>query len=140
VTPPTILRRSACLSLLEGQRVGRLGFVVDGWPIILPVNYALDGDDVILRTGAGTKLSAIRHGAQVAFEVDGLDDVHRSGWSVLVLGTAHEVEDEQSLARARRLPLRSWSSTPKDFWIRIEAVQITGRALPKAWRYPDPVR
>jgi nitroimidazol reductase NimA-like FMN-containing flavoprotein (pyridoxamine 5'-phosphate oxidase superfamily) len=137
---PAVLTRGACLDLLRQQRVGRLGFVADGWPIILPVNYALDGETIVLRSGPGTKLNAVRHGAPAAFEVDDLDDVHRSGRSVLVLGMASEIVDEAGLLRAKRLPLRPWSTTPKDFWIRVDPVQITGRALPKGWRYPDPVQ
>ena len=136
----SVLARGACLDLLRQQRVGRLGFVADGWPIILPVNYALDGETIVFRSGLGTKLSAVRQSTPVSFEVDELDDVHRSGRSVLVLGMASEIEDEAGLARAKGLPLRPWSTAPKDFWIRVDPVQITGRALPKGWRYPDPVR
>jgi nitroimidazol reductase NimA-like FMN-containing flavoprotein (pyridoxamine 5'-phosphate oxidase superfamily) len=128
------------LALLAQQHVGRLGFVVDTWPIILPVNYVVDNETIVLRTGAGAKLHAVRRGAPVAFEVDDLDEIYRSGRSVLVLGFATEIEDDAELARVKRLPLRPWVATRKDFWIRIEPVQITGRALPKAWRYPDPVR
>ena len=133
------LSRAECLSLLERQAVGRLGFVVDGWASVLPMNYTLDGDEIVVRTGAGTTLSVLRHGAQVSLQVDAFDPVYRSGWSVLVFGYATEVTEDAALSHVRSLGLRSWEGGDKEFWIRIRPQQITGRRLPKAWQYPDPV-
>jgi hypothetical protein len=134
---PAVLDRTECLSLLKRQAVGRLGFMVDGWPTVLPVNYALDGEDIVIRTDAGTKLRALRHGAQVSVQIDAVDPLYRSGWSVLAFGYGQEVSDEADLSRTRSLPLQSWAGGEKDFWIRIRLVQITGRRLSKAWQYPD---
>jgi len=136
---PLILDRAECESLLEQHHVGRLGFVVDGWPSVLPVNYVFDGGSIMLRTDAGTKLSVLRHGAKASLQIDAFDSLYRSGWSVLVFGHAHEITDVNELVRAEALPLRSWAAGRKEFWIRIEPAQITGRRLPKAWSYPDPV-
>jgi hypothetical protein len=54
------------------------------------VNYALDQRAVVVRTHPGTKLSAADH-ANVTFEVDHIDPISRSGWSVLIRGLAEEV-------------------------------------------------
>jgi uncharacterized protein len=135
---PVVLSRLECSTLLRTNHVGRVGFVVDGWPTILPVNYTMDGDDVVIRTGSGTKLSVLRAGAQVSFEVDGFEALYRSGWSVLIFGAAEEIADHSGLEHARSLQLRAWAAGPKSFWIRIRPVQVTGRRLPKAWQYPDP--
>ncbi len=63
-----ILDRAACMELLARHRfVGRLGFITDGRPIILPVNYVVEGDSVVFCSAAGTKLSALEAGADVAF-------------------------------------------------------------------------
>jgi len=132
-----VLDRAECASLLEGQKVGRLGFIVDGWPVVLPMNYLLESGEIVLRTDSGTKLSALRHGAQVSFQVDSVDPLYRSGWSVLIFGLAVEVIDASAIALLRSLGLSSWEDGDKDSWIRIRPVQITGRRLPKAWRYPD---
>lgn len=43
--------------------------MVDGQPIVLPVDCAVQGEIVVFRTGEGTKLKAA-HGTKVAFEVD----------------------------------------------------------------------
>ena len=45
-----------------------------------------------IRTDPGTKLSAAAQG-QVAFEIDGIDEAARAGWSVVVTGVGYEVTD-----------------------------------------------
>ena len=132
------LNRSECNELLRANHVGRLGFVNDGWPTILPVNYVLDGDDIIIRTDSGTKFASVRHGAEVSFELDHIDSLYRSGWSVLVHGYATEVVDDDELEHLRGLGLRAWHQGVKPFWIRIAPVLVTGRRLPKGWQYPEP--
>src|SRR5213078_3225239 len=118
---------------------GRLGFVVDEWPVVLPVNYVLDGDDIVVRTDGGTKFSALRRGARVAFEVDAIDTLFQSGWSVLAYGQADEVVDADEVERLQGLGLRPWAGGARPFWIRIRPVSVTGRRLPKGWQYPAPV-
>ena len=74
--------------------VGRIGFFADGELVILPVNHLVDGQDVVLRTAAGSKLSAAENGDPVAFEADSYDDLDRSGWSVVVNGFAEVIDDD----------------------------------------------
>src|SRR4051812_7198360 len=83
-----ILNRFDCDKLLRTNHGGRLGFLNDGWPAILPVNYVLAGNDIVIRTDAGSKFASIRRGAEVSFEIDAIDPLYRSGWSVLVYGNA----------------------------------------------------
>jgi nitroimidazol reductase NimA-like FMN-containing flavoprotein (pyridoxamine 5'-phosphate oxidase superfamily) len=134
----SVLNRCECAALLRVNQVGRIGFLNDGWPAILPVNYVMDGDDIVIRTDSGTKFAALRHGAEISFEVDAIDPLYRSGWSVLVYGNAAEVEDVEELQQVKSLRLRAWHQGTKPFWIRIAPVLVTGRRLPKAWQYPDP--
>lgn len=72
-SPRTVLRADECRDLLRTAIVARFAFVVDGWPVVLPVNFALDGNDVVIRTDPGTKLAATRGGAQVAVQLDCTD-------------------------------------------------------------------
>src|SRR5437763_7712627 len=84
---PTVLSPAECDALLRQQSVGRIGFVVDGWPVVLPMNYVFDGADVVLRTDARSKLaSETRWTTAVALEVDAPVTVFKSGWSVLAHG------------------------------------------------------
>ncbi len=36
--------------LLAGRHVGRIGIMVEHYPLTIPVNYALDRDVVVIRT------------------------------------------------------------------------------------------
>jgi nitroimidazol reductase NimA-like FMN-containing flavoprotein (pyridoxamine 5'-phosphate oxidase superfamily) len=135
---PQVLTGDECWSLLRASSVGRLAFVVDGWPVVLPVNYAVAGREVLVRTGAGSKLDAARGHARAALEVDATDRLYRSGWSVLVFGTASEVTDQDELQQLRVVHLEPWARGERTRWIRLHPTQISGRRVPRSWRYPDP--
>lgn len=126
-----LLTAEECLHLLQySSYVGRVGFIVDAKPVVLPVNYLADNDGVVFCTALGTKLSALSDGAPAAFEVDSSRPLYHSGWSVLVSGTAHEITDPEYLDRLRRGPLKSWAVKPSQHWVRISIDEISGRRLP----------
>ena len=132
------LTKDECFRLLSGQHLGRLALADDHGPIALPVNYVLDQHTVLFRTDEGTKLDAATRGARVAFEIDGVDEATRTGWSVLVRGEAALVTDQAELARVRALPLYPWAPGAKGHYIRILPALLTGRriALPDApWNW-----
>jgi nitroimidazol reductase NimA-like FMN-containing flavoprotein (pyridoxamine 5'-phosphate oxidase superfamily) len=54
--------------------------VDDQGPVVFPVNFVLDRHMVLFRTDEGTKLDAAARGSRVAFEIDGTDEVARTGW------------------------------------------------------------
>jgi nitroimidazol reductase NimA-like FMN-containing flavoprotein (pyridoxamine 5'-phosphate oxidase superfamily) len=127
-----VLDRAACIELLAHHRfVGRLAIVVDGRPIILPVNYIVDDDSVVFCTANGTKLNAVLGGTNVAFEVDDSVPLHHSGWSVLVQGHAEVITDPQEVARLRHGPLRPWAKGARANWVRITLDEISGRRIPE---------
>ena len=129
--PLEILGRDECVDLLtHGSFVGRLGLVVDEWPLVLPVNYMVDRGTIVFCTAQGTKLNTIVAGANVAFEVDDSRSLHHSGWSVLVRGRAEVVEDEADLAHLRAGPLRPWARGARARWVRIPLDEISGRRIP----------
>jgi nitroimidazol reductase NimA-like FMN-containing flavoprotein (pyridoxamine 5'-phosphate oxidase superfamily) len=124
------LSRAEAVELLQLHAyVGRIGFIVDGRPLILPVNYLADGDSIVFCTGPGTKLSAIGGGAPVVFEVDDSRPLYHAGWSVVVKGTAHEVTDETQLDELRRGPLRSWATRSNEHWVSLSIEEVTGRRI-----------
>lgn len=92
-----VLPSEECLRLLRSRSLGRLGLSVDALPTILPVSYAVLGDEIIIRTGRGTKLSVATRDAVVAFEVDEIDPATALGWSVVVQGRAREVMGSPAL-------------------------------------------
>src|SRR5206468_4082261 len=83
-----------CWRLLGTQQIDRLSFSAQGGlPVIVPVNFTVDGETVVFRTGRGPKLTAATRGELVAFEADEIDVPSRTGWSVVVIGQARVVED-----------------------------------------------
>jgi nitroimidazol reductase NimA-like FMN-containing flavoprotein (pyridoxamine 5'-phosphate oxidase superfamily) len=124
------LDEAECLRLLATTTVGRVGFIVQDRPIVLPVNYAVEGRTLVFRTGEGTVLnkSALQ---MIAFEVDKIDDETHSGWSVLAQGVAQDVGtaiDARS-EQLRRLALVTWAADRRDRWFRLDAETLTGRRL-----------
>lgn len=124
-----VLSPHACEELLEGHELGRVAFVVDDHPEILPVNYAIDGGRIVFRTDRGLKLKAIVDAPSVAFEIDHGDAGAHTGWSVLVVGRAEHVTDAVDLDRLRKLPLQPWAFGEKPYWVRIVPRVVTGRSI-----------
>ena len=116
------VERAECLALLGEHRVGRIAVIDrDDMPFVVPVNYVLSGDTVLFRTHPGTKLDALRR-RPVAFQVDSIDEVRRTGWSVLVQGVAHEASP-QDLVDADPEP---WTEAGP-YWIQVVPRFISGR-------------
>src|SRR5687768_11729479 len=101
------MEEAECRALLATASVGRVGLSIDALPVVLPVSFVVDGDRIVFCTGTGAKLQQALEGAVVCFEVDDIDRLHRSGWSVLATGRAAEITDPVDLVRVRTLPLRS---------------------------------
>jgi uncharacterized protein len=119
-----------CLQLLGAHNFGRLAVIVDGQPIVFPINYALEGDAVVFRTAPGTKLSGAALG-RVAFEIDEVDEATQTGWSVIVQGVGNEITstiDERS-ERLRALEVQPWVPGERAHWVGILAQSVTGRRL-----------
>ena len=120
-----------CYRLLATHEIGRLGVNAEHFPLIFPVNYALDRDAIVVRTQPGTKLTAAGH-ANVTFEVDDIDRETRSGWSVLVRGLAEEVTSAhraELIERTRASEVRPWAPGEHGHWLRIIPQAISGRRI-----------
>ena len=69
--------------------IGRVAFVVNGPPLVFPVNFVLMGEQVVIRTASMSPLAkAAQAGRLVSFEADEIDERSRLGWSVLCHGPA----------------------------------------------------
>ena len=127
----TVLPDDECFALLATQEVGRLAVVDRDRPLIVPVNYGLDGRTIILRTHPGTVLSAAI-GRSVAFEVDEVDRRERSGWSVLVVGFTEELGAEERarvLERTHGSGAQPWAPGEHGVWLRVTPNVISGRRI-----------
>jgi nitroimidazol reductase NimA-like FMN-containing flavoprotein (pyridoxamine 5'-phosphate oxidase superfamily) len=118
-----------CHRLLAGQHIGRIALVERGAPVIFPVTYLFQDDQIVFRTGDGATLTAAAGRAGVAFEVDAVDEASRTGWSVLARGKAAEVTEPAALASLRSLQLTPWAPGDKQHYVRILPTSITGRRI-----------
>ena len=85
---------------MAGSRLGRIAVTIGAVPAIFPVHYRLLEGHIVFSTGDGTNLHTAAANTVVAFEVDDVDPLWTSGWSVLVVGVARELRDDVAIASA----------------------------------------
>lgn len=124
------LDRQTCYALMRSVPIGRIVFTEAALPAIQPVNFVLDRDDVIIRTGMGSKLAQAARSAVVAFETDDYDMDTLTGWSVVLVGRAEAVGDEAERRRLSALGLTPWALGERPHYIRIRPEIVRGRRIP----------
>ena len=124
-----VLSREECLALLRTVPVGRVGISMRALPVVLPVSFAVLDDDVVFRTGTGSKLGAAVDHAIVAFEADDVDFARGTGWSVCVTGRASEVYHPDELAAVAALEPVPLVHGFSEHVVRVRADILTGRRL-----------
>ena len=125
-----VLGRDECIALLGSASVGRIGITSNALPVVLPVNFVLVDDRVVVRTGRGTKLDAATRNTVVAFEVDEIDTIEQTGWSVLITGIARELVAADDIEAVSASPPARWAPGPDGRYITISTDVISGRRLP----------
>ncbi|MEO5831785.1 MAG: pyridoxamine 5'-phosphate oxidase family protein [Nakamurella sp.] len=127
----TVLDHAECYRLLGTRQIGRLGVIAEHHPLIIPMNFAMDDDIIVVRSGPGLKLDSARH-ANVTFQVDDIDAATHTGWSVLIRGVAEEMtaaHHPKLIERTARTGLQSWVPGDDLRWIRIIPHGISGRRI-----------
>ena len=119
-----VIDSDECLGLLRGRQVGRVGVVVGGEPLILPVNYAVVNETIVFRSAPGSKLD-MGPRAPACFEVDEFDASMSTGWSVLVAGRLEEID----AGEAAGVDVTPWAPGTRDHWVRLVPRRITGRRV-----------
>lgn len=115
-----------CLQLLAGARVGRVVYSDGAIPVCTPVNFRLDGDEVVFRTSPRTRLAIAAPGTVVSFEIDAVDELTETGWSVLATGVAERVDDERRVRHLEGLQLNTWVDEDRTTWLRIPLTRLHG--------------
>ena len=125
-----VLSREDCLRRLASNSFGRLAVAMDS-PVIRPVNYLFDesSQSVLFRTADGSKFHAMLVNGNAAFEIDGIDQGSRTGWSVIIVGMTEEITSPSELRRLEHLGLETWTPGHKAHWMRIRAWTVTGRRI-----------
>jgi nitroimidazol reductase NimA-like FMN-containing flavoprotein (pyridoxamine 5'-phosphate oxidase superfamily) len=124
-----IIDRRECLALLAAEDFGRIGILDGASPLVLPVNYALDGEAIVVLSGPGSKLTAA-HRSSACFEIDGHDRDTHEGWSVVARGRLEEVTryDGPGLERLRSLP-HPWAEGERRHVLRLVIDTVQGRRV-----------
>lgn len=92
-------------------------------PLVVPVNYVIDDGCLVFRTGPGAKLDAVSRGVAV-IQVDEIDPLHHTGWSVMVEGTTRWLYEEQDPT-----VVESWAPGHRPHVVRLTPVRVSGRRI-----------
>ena len=123
--PVTVLSEDESWTLLSSVSLGRVVTAMGGKPEIFPVNFVTQRRTVLFRTAQGTKLYSAVMSDRVVFEAD--DHTAAEGWSVIIKGRAHQLLANAEILDADEAPLLSWPATLKPHYVRVIALEITGR-------------
>jgi transcriptional regulator with XRE-family HTH domain len=129
---PTLhqLTEAECRTLIAPGGVGRFLFVQAGrGPVAIPVNFRMDGADVVFRTSGDSVAADGIYQQPVSFDIDHLDEALSEGWSVLLTGTASVITDAGELSRVQALGVQPWAGHDRDLYVRLSATQISGRRI-----------
>ena len=123
------LMPAECRRLIAPGGVGRIAFGSLSGPVVVPVNFAVLADTIVVRTAEGTVIDG-HADEQMALEVDHIDEALCQGWSVLVRGSAHRVRHPAELHRLQEdAVIWPWPGGEREVYVRILPSEITGRRI-----------
>ena len=132
------LSRPQCEALLRSGVVGRVAVNSPDGPHIIPVNYSVVDDAIVIRTSPYGLLGTHGQDALIAFEVDQFDYENQRGWSVLARGRSEAVQSGPELDHIQDVwEPRPWAGGRRPVFLRLAWHELTGRQLGGGW---DPLR
>jgi hypothetical protein len=121
------LDESECWELVRSRPIGRLAYVDERGPMVVPVTFVVEGGSVLFRVAPYSGLARHVIDARSAFEVDEVDEVDRVGWSVVLRGSVERVEsDDLPPDDDRPSP---WPAGQRTLYLRLTPDEVTGRRL-----------
>jgi len=124
-----VLSDAESFELLSTMPIGRVAYSDKALPVIVPVTFAFDGTDIVVRTQRRSRLATQASQNIVAFEVDDIDLTTRTGWSVVIVGRFQLVEDPEEIRRLDSLELHSWAPAAHDKYLKLRPEMISGRRI-----------
>jgi nitroimidazol reductase NimA-like FMN-containing flavoprotein (pyridoxamine 5'-phosphate oxidase superfamily) len=124
-----VLGRQDCLRLLAQTNVGRVAASVGALPTVLPVRFALVGEDVFFPAVRGGELDDAVRDTVVAVEADHAGP--EGGWSVVVTGIAAEANGAPEVHPALVNLLAGDETAELLCWFRVPAEIVLGRRIPR---------
>ncbi len=124
------LSAAECRTLLQDGVAGRVAFSTATGPQIVPVNYTVLEDSIIIRTSPYSLLGTYARDATIAFEIDGFDRELARGWSVQVRGRLEDVTTAEELRTIKELAEpQPWAPGIRTLHLRLRYDQLTGRQV-----------
>ena len=128
------LDEEQCADLLRSNIVGRAALSTPAGPHIVPVNYSVMNDEILIRTAPYSLLGTYGPGSLVAFEVDWIDYERHLGWSVLARGHAHAITDPVAVRKIYEgWPPRPWADGSRPLFLRLPWEELSGVRLGGGW-------
>lgn len=123
------LSTSTCWTLLRRANVGRIALHgADDEIEIFPVNFIVDQESIVFKTGAGTKRSLADQHRRAAFEADDFDFYDGTVWSVVLRGVPNVIQHHHdAVIAAFDLQIRPWQVGHKTTYVRLAPDVVTGR-------------
>lgn len=127
---PLELTHAECETLLRSGVVGRLALSTPGGPHVIPVNYSVVDDAIIVRTSPYSLLGTYGRDSTLAFEIDQFDHEYHRGWSVVARGRAEFVTDAAELDHIRDVwQPHPWAAGARQMHLRLRWQELSGRRL-----------
>ena len=118
-----------CEHLLRAAVLGRIVLPTPGRTEVFPVNNAVMGNAIVVRTAPGSLLDRYADGAEILLEVDEVDHERWHGWSVVARGRGERVEESELTSDERGSPGPPSWVPGREICIRIHWREVTGRKL-----------
>ena len=106
-----VLDMAECRRLLTTAAIGRIAFTEAAMPSIQPAAFAINGEDVVIPTGLGSKLTA------------------RTGWNVTVIGPSRLISDPSQVTALNALGVLPWAPAMTHCYIALHMAVVRGRRI-----------
>jgi nitroimidazol reductase NimA-like FMN-containing flavoprotein (pyridoxamine 5'-phosphate oxidase superfamily) len=127
-----------CLALLRSCVAGRVALSTPTGPHIVPVNYSVVDDAIIVRTSPYSLLGTYGRETTFAFEIDAFDRAGARAWSVQARGRVEAVADPAELQAVREAAEpQPWAGGARPLYLRMRWTELTGRQVGAHW---DPLQ
>ncbi|MGB0100326.1 MAG: pyridoxamine 5'-phosphate oxidase family protein [Nocardioides sp.] len=123
-----------CERLLRAGGAGRIALSSPNGPHIVPVNYSVVDDAIVVRTSPYSVLGTYGRDSMLAFEVDQFDHERQRGWSVVARGRSEAVVRPVDLEHIHDTwEPRPWAGGARTLYLRLRWTELGGRRIGSGW-------
>jgi len=128
------LDHDECERLLRAGVAGRIAIATPNGPHIIPVNYSVVDEAIVVRTSPYSLLGSYGRDTTLAFEVDQFDYENQRGWSVVARGRGDFVTDIDEMDHIRKVwSPRPWAGGSRTLYLRLRWTELSGRRVGAGW-------